>query len=118
MRSPQDTLSDLEAPRRDFGVNLTGSVITVATNLLDIEKEALVATAKAGELETLQIIHAEQKPEEQGELTRIFWWPILEVPGVMLRLTYLWVGRRLFLPRLRIMDLAGSSLMRYLWMTF
>lgn len=31
-------------------------MITVATNLLDIEKEAFVAAAKAGELETLQVI--------------------------------------------------------------
>jgi len=76
MRSPQDTLSGLEAPRWDFGAKVTGSVITVAINLLDTEKEALVAAAKAWELETLQIIHepvaavlayaAEQKPEEQG----------------------------------------------------
>jgi len=50
-------------------------VISVATNHLDTEKEALVAPDKAGGLETLQIIQelvaavlvyaAEQKPEEQ-----------------------------------------------------
>jgi len=76
MRSPQDTLSGLEAPRPDFTAKVTSSLITVATNLLDSENEALVAAAKACELETLQITHepvaavlahaAEQKPNEQG----------------------------------------------------
>jgi len=51
MKSPQDTLSGLEAPRRDFGGKVTGSVITVATNHLDTEKQALVAADKTGELE-------------------------------------------------------------------
>jgi len=76
MRSPRDTLSGLEASRRDFGAKVTGFVITVATNLLDTGEEALVAAANARELETLKIIHepavavlayaAEQKREEQG----------------------------------------------------
>ena len=76
MRSPQDTLSGLEASCRDYGTKVTGSVITIATNLFDTEMEALVAAAKAGGLETLQIIHepvsallayaAEQKREERA----------------------------------------------------
>ena len=76
MRSLRDTLSGSEASCRDFGAKATSSVITVATNLLDTGKEVPVAAAKAGELETLQVIHepvagvlacaAEQKLEEQG----------------------------------------------------
>jgi len=76
MRSPRAALSGLEASCRDFGAKVTGSVIAVATNRFDTEKEALVAAAKASELETLQVIHepvaavlacaAEQKRQQQG----------------------------------------------------
>ncbi|KAG0123772.1 hypothetical protein HOY82DRAFT_618761 [Tuber indicum] len=52
-----DTSSSFEASCWNFGGKVTGSVITVATNLLDTEKKALVAAAKARELETLQITH-------------------------------------------------------------
>ncbi|RPA91477.1 actin-like ATPase domain-containing protein [Choiromyces venosus 120613-1] len=55
---------------------VTDAVITVPTDFSDIQKEALVAVAKAGELEVLQIIRepvaavlayaARQIPEEQG----------------------------------------------------
>ncbi|CUS08818.1 unnamed protein product [Tuber aestivum] len=61
----------------DFlGRKVTGAVITVPTDFSDSQREALVAAAKAGELEVLQIIHepvaavlayaARQTPEEQS----------------------------------------------------
>jgi len=129
MRSLRDTLSGSEASCRDFGAKATSSVITVATNLLDTGKEVPVAAAKAGELETLQVIHepvagvlacaAEQKLEEQGVSKNILVADLGGmIPGVMLRLSHLWVGCGPFLSKLRIMDLAGWSLMWYLWMTF
>ncbi|KAG0634812.1 hypothetical protein HOY80DRAFT_1058937 [Tuber brumale] len=85
-----------------FGRKVTGAVITVSTDFSDTTKEALVAAARARELETPK--------EKGGDKNILVTDPRCTVLGVMLPLSYLGVGCTPFLRLLIIMDFGRLKL--------